>query len=76
MTTDTTGAKHVESPLARQTLLDADLTRPGHRRGADPAAAVAAASSRSGAARSWTGAPRRSCRSSTSCAASCPSTSC
>ncbi len=28
MTTDTKGAKHVESLLARQTLLDSDLTRP------------------------------------------------
>ena len=28
MTTATKGAKHVESLLARQTLLDADLTRP------------------------------------------------
>ena len=28
MTTATEGARHVESLLARQTLLDADLTRP------------------------------------------------
>ena len=32
MTTATTGAKHVESLLARQTLLDADLTRPAAAR--------------------------------------------
>ncbi len=32
MTTATTGAKHVESLLARQTLLDTDLTRPAAAR--------------------------------------------
>ena len=37
MTTATNRVKHVESLLARQTLLDADLTGPATAREPDPA---------------------------------------
>ncbi len=42
MSKPTSTAKHVASPLARQTLLDADLTRPVAGRASDPTPALGA----------------------------------